>query len=161
MATGRPLARQILEFQIFHPDSMRAANQWDDTFRQAKMIATADGKGTTARQDHTNIKRVKGQISTGRQFFRQLAEGGGDAPEADIEVLIHKRDLRRAGLLEEGTSDPMIRVNDRLMRVLDHLGRPQIDLEGNPGLYVEEVDQLSMGGHWVKLKLTPRREGED
>lgn len=155
---GRTVTRDILEFQVFNQAAMRAAGEWDDVLRAPKLKPTTDRKGTTARDDNTNIVQVRGQIHSGAELFRQSRTGSGDEASGVIVVHLTKRDLDRAELLDPATRAVRIRKNDRLMRVLDSRGRVRWEAPTQPGMYVEEVDDLAGAGDFVRVELTDRRE---
>lgn len=158
MMRGRTITRDILEFQIFNVASMRAAGEWDDTLRAPKLKPTTDGKGTTARDDNTNIVEVRGQIHSGAELFRQIRTAAGDDAPGSIVVHLAKRDMERAGLLDQTTHAPRLRKNDRLMRVLDSRGRLRWEAPDQPGMFVEEVDDLVGAVDFLRVELSDRRE---
>lgn len=158
MGTGRTLGREILVFQVFSETDMRDAGEWDDVFRQAKMVATTDGIGTTNRDKNTQTCKVPGQIASGDEFFSQQQEGGGDAPQAVATVVIAIRDLKLKGLWSEAHEEPVIHVNDRLVRIEDRTGKRIWEESTNPRLYVTTVDEWRHGGTLFRFLLGERVE---
>lgn len=155
---GRTIQQQILVFRVFNEAAMRAAGKWDDTFRQPKLEPSADRKGQTARNEKTEAVEVRGQIQSDSKFFMQTQTAGADAPDAMIQVLITKEDLERAELWDEPNRRSILGINDRLLRVKDHLGRVMWE-QTNPGLYVTQADPSANGGNMVRFTLTEKTEG--
>lgn len=155
--TGKTMKRVILEFRVFNEPAMRAASGFNDTLREPVLTPTADGLGKTARDDHTNLFVVHGQIKSGSKFFLQRQAAGGDTPEVMLQALISKRELLRVGLIDKATRRLMLIKNDRLLRIKDRLGKVMIDAD-NPGLYIVEADETANGGNMVRYLLNDRTE---
>lgn len=155
---GRTLHSHTLEFEVFSEAAMRSADKWDDAFRQPKLEASAtDRTGTTARKANSIVVCVRGQVRSGSRFMLQVMGAGGDMPEAMLTVLVSKEDLSMADLWDHSNQRSLLGVNDRLLRMRDHIDRQVWD-STNPGFYITAADPLADGTNMVRFILQTRPE---
>lgn len=101
------------------------------------------------------IVRLRCQIETDTSE-RQRQTPGGNAPASAMVLILHFKDLERAGLVDPATNRPTLRVNDRVVQILTLAGAVSQVFPNPPGLYVLEVQPIGFGygGKVNLLKVT-------
>jgi hypothetical protein len=121
---------------------------YDATFREPKLVSTVDGVGEPGRKEMDPII-LPGQFTFRDEFLRLLMTSNGNLAESSCQVLFFMADLEEAGLIEEATGLPLIRVGDRMSAVYElEFGAPGRLLQkipNPPGLFVQQADGLRMG----------------
>lgn len=70
----------------------------------------------------------------------------GDMPRSSLQLVVHRMDLERLGLIDPSTREVAIHVNDRVSGI-EQPGRPNVYTQKfpEPGLFVTEVEPASFG----------------
>lgn len=124
-----------------------ATSGYDNTFREPVLYDDERYSGTerdTARIEYPPV-RVPCQVEpTNADELRQLA--GGDMPNSDIQLVLHKQDLLDLKLIDRRTSELKLKVNDRVSRIeaYDNPNKSTYTFEG-PGLYIWHLQPASFG----------------
>lgn len=104
------------------PDGAGALTSgYDPDFREPVRVPpiTNEGPGTPVREERT--VRVLCQIET--MTYEELNEFfSGNSPNTVLTLVMHYRDLERAGFIDPETGDAMLRVGDRLVAFYDRCG---------------------------------------
>jgi len=117
---------------------------YDSDFRAPVKVldAPTDQTGVTARQE--SIVQVRAQIEPD-QFERLSAMLSGDAAEGRFTIILHFRDLERAGLVDAVTGRPLLYKRDRIIRILTPKGVLVETIPNPPGLFCVEVQSRGFG----------------
>lgn len=119
------------------------ASGYDPDFKETVLVATPGGSGVDARREKALI-RVPCQVEVGAfEALQQLTTG--NSPNSRVTLVFHFQDLERMGLVDEGTGDALLRVNDRLVAIRDMAGMLVQAVRTPPGLYATEVQPQSFG----------------
>lgn len=158
MASGRPLHFFYVEFkQLVTEDE--AVDIYDEDLSEPVFVDDDDDKvGTLLRPEGATLL-VKATIEV--QDFESLRQvATGNAPDSNTKLFIHRRDLKRAGLLNATTGDVTLIVNDRVSRILDRFRRPAVSFARVP-VYVVEVRPavLEHGLNFWQVNLDTRKRG--
>lgn len=116
---------------------------YDDDFREPVKVppSPAAGPGTTRRVEKAPI-RVRCQVETGR--FDQLSPlAAGNAPQTQLVLVFHFRDLEKAGLLDATTNAAALRIGDRLHAI--YTVRGVLEQVMVPPVYLTEIRPSSFG----------------
>lgn len=153
MSRGNLIFPQLVDIERIDTATTRSSAGYDDDFREPVLAAetpTTPGvpnagspRGTIATQYSTAI-RLRAQVeSRDWNVLRQFANG--NAARSEVTLVLHYSDLEAASLIDS-TGAPMLRVGDRLRRIvhprtLDTI----IEFADTPGLYAIRVDDASFG----------------
>jgi hypothetical protein len=119
------------------------ASGYDPDFKETVVVPSGPGRGVDARKEMPPV-RIPCQVEVGAfEALRQLASG--NSPDSRVTLVFHFRDLERMGLVDAGTGDALLRVNDRLVAIHDLDGNLVQAVRTPPGLYVTEVQPQSFG----------------
>ena len=123
------------------------------------MVYAAGGTRQSSRQELPET-RVPCQVET-MKFEDLQQEFAGDAPSSNLVIVLHRKDLSTLGLIDATTGRPLIRVNDRVVRVDTKAGTVARTFEPD-GLFVFEVRPASFGfgpdGYDLELVYLNNRE---
>lgn len=140
MGVGRiifPYLVRIAQLDTFEID---IENKYDDDFKAPILSSTTDGIGKVEREERTEID-VPCQVEV--NTFEVLNEMfSGNVPKSDIILTFHFFDLQRLCLVEdaEGRENrETLRVGDRVVKIMDKLGRDVFEPPYPPGLYITEL----------------------
>ncbi len=115
---------------------------YDPDFKETVVLPTPAG-GQDARREQPPI-RLRCHVEIGTfEALQQLASGA--APNSKVTLVFHFRDLEQLGLIDPGTGDVLLRVNDRLVAIRDLAGNLVQAVRTPPGLYATEVQPQSFG----------------
>ena len=116
---------------------------YDPDFKETVMVPATGERGTDARKEMPSI-RIPCQVEVGTfEALQQLASG--NSPDSKVTLVFHFRDLERMGLVDPGTGDALLGVNDRLVAIHDLVGNLVQAVRTPPGLYATEVQPQSFG----------------
>ena len=116
---------------------------YDPDFKETVIVPATGERGTDARKEMPSI-RIPCQVEVGTfEALQQLASG--NSPDSKVTLVFHFRDLERTGLVDPGTGDALLRVNDRLVAIYELAGRLVQAIRTPPGLYATEVQPQSFG----------------
>lgn len=135
---------------------------FDDVFGEPVLIPPAPGaggepeagapRGTLATQYKAAIT-LKAQIEvTSFDMLRQWA--GGQAPGMEVTCVFFMPDLESLGLLD-ANGEPLIRLNDKLLRIKHLDGTIIQEIRYPPGMYAIRADSTSFGLPGGKRNLYP------
>ncbi len=94
-------------------------------------------------REHTPV-RIPCQVEP--KVFEQLhMMGSGNAPQSEIKLVFHFKDLERLGLVDITSGQSLIHASDRLGAIYDRTGELVMQVETPPGLYVEEAVPIGFG----------------
>lgn len=114
---------------------------YDRVFREPRRLPAAGQVGTSTR---TEIEvRVRCQVETEHQNRLQAAQAG-DSPTSEFTLVMRSRELEDEGLLD-ANGDPILKKQDRLIRIETRDGDVEQTFPDPPGLYVHEVRKDSHG----------------
>ena len=119
---------------------------YHEHFREPLMVLAAptDQTGVSARVEATPIQ-FRAQIEP-VQFERLEMMLGGDSPDSRFAIIAHYRDLENLNLIDSVTGKPLIRKNDRLVRILNCDTGALIEaIPDPPGLFVRQVQSRGFG----------------
>lgn len=115
---------------------------YDDTARETKLVATADGLGADQKQERTTVT-LKCQLES-KDFFERLNMFfQGNAPETMLRLTFHMTDIERAGLLDDEATFGVragLKVGDRILGFTDKYGQQMFKFPDEPGLYIRAVN---------------------
>jgi hypothetical protein len=122
-----------------------AGGGYDPDFRATKHSYPGNvGARASTRRELAPVD-LRCQVEMGRwENQRQVASG--NAPDSDLTLVFHFRELEALGLVDSVSGDALLRVNDRLSeikRVSDGL-RVQA-VRNPPGLFATEVQPAAFG----------------
>ena len=116
---------------------------YDPDFKETVLVPATDERGADARKEMPPI-RIPCQVEVGVfEALQQLASGS--SPNSKVTLVFHFRDLERMGLVDPGSGDALLRVNDRLVAIHDVAGNLVQAIRTPPGLYATEVQPQSFG----------------
>lgn len=156
MAFSVPLLLEISLAVIHRLDPMSTKNLtpyngatsgYDKDYREAVTFDLEQDEElvrTLARVELPEL-RVPCQVEPVR--FDQLKQiFSGDTPDTEFQLVFHRNDLRRAGLLDLETGLPLVRKNDRVSRIEARArpGRATLTFP-DPGVYIYEIRPGSFG----------------
>lgn len=119
------------------------ASGYDPDFKETVVFTAPGGERVDARTEKPAI-RVPCQVEVGVfEALQQLA--AGNTPNSRIVLVFHFRDLERMGLVDPGTGESLLRVNDRLVAIHTIKGELVQAIRTPPGLYASEVQPQSFG----------------
>ncbi len=157
---GRAIFPMRIVIRQLLTNTTRAASGYDDRLREFKMVDTnSDGIGTPARSESAELV-IPGQVTT-RVLDRGDQREGGRVPETpNLEVTLHRRDLKAAGLL---AADGRCKIvpGDRLVRIESRSGDVIQDFPDPPGMYLASSRVSGFLGSTANLVVctfTDRRE---
>lgn len=135
---------------------------YDEDFREPVMVLAAPGDqtGASARVESGPIQ-FRAQIEPA-MFERLEMLLGGESPDSRFAIVAHYRDLERLNLVDATTGKPLIRKNDRLVRILNCDSGDLIEeIPDPPGLFVRQVQSRGFGpGRTRNLLLIEFEERE-
>ena len=112
---------------------------YDPDFKETVVLPSPGN----ARREQPPI-RLPCQVEIGTfEALQQLASG--TSPNSKVTLVFHFRDLEQLGLVDPGTGDALLRVNDRLVAIRDLAGNLVQAVRTPPGLYATEVQPQSFG----------------
>lgn len=117
---------------------------YDDDFREVVIVPPATGsqRGASARVE--DVVQCKAQIEDD-QFEELEMLATGRSPEGSVTIVFHFADLERRGLVDAGTGEALIRVNDRLAAIFTRRGVLVQTIRNPPGLFCVEAKPRSFG----------------
>ena len=117
---------------------------YDPDFKEPVLVDLDDnGVSERIRREYPPIK-VPCQVEP--DTFEALSmHASGNAPDSEIALVFHFRDLERLELVSTSTGDAMIRPGDRLAALHDKQGNLIQEIRNPPGLYVNEAKPISFG----------------
>lgn len=120
------------------------ASGYDPDFREPVKVAPAASAqvGVSARKETAPIT-VRAQIEPDQQERLSMMLSG-NSPNSRFGIVLHYKELERAGLLDSN-GRPLIRKNDRLVRILTTAGALVEVIPNPPGLFVVEVQSMGFG----------------
>jgi len=126
------------------PDGAGAlVSGYDSDFKETIVLGEPAAGRVDARKEKPPI-RIQCQVEVGTfEVLQQLA--GGNSPNTRIVLVFHFRDLERMGLVDAGSGDALLRVNDRLIAIHTLQGQLVQAIRTPPGLYATEVQPQSFG----------------
>lgn len=114
---------------------------YDDVFREPKILASADGIGTSAREESTIA--LPGQFNRTDAFLQLQQMATGNVGRTSLVVLFHFEDLESLGLVEASTGLAKIKVGDRLSAVYEMDGTTLVQkIPASPGAFVIAANPL-------------------
>lgn len=126
------------------PDSVGPLTSgFDPDFRETVVVPAGDGRGIDARKEKPPL-RIPCQVEVGT-FEALQALASGNSPNSRVTLVFHFRDLEQMGLVDPGTGEALLRINDRLVAVHDLSGNLVQAVRTPPGLYATEVQPQSFG----------------
>jgi hypothetical protein len=75
----------------------------------------------------------------------------GNAPDTQLQLIAHLRDLERLDLVDAETGRCRLAAGDRLLLLRDRAGRPVETFRARPGVFLTEARPMGFG-----LGRTPR-----
>ena len=149
---GRLIFPFVVEYARLDPDGTGLADPddtegpltsgFDDDFRAPFVHTDATGARVSARVEQSLIA-VPAQIEDKMlDRLRQIANG--NAPMGVMALIHHFRDLERLALVDSD-GRALIRMNDRLVRILTRSGTVVNTFPNPPGMYVRETTPRSYG----------------
>lgn len=107
--------------------------------------ATGEGRVRTSARIELAPVRVPCQVEM--QRFEQLnQQPPGNDPRVNFNLVLHRMDLRRLGLIDPKTSELFIRVNDRVSSIESRYKRGVSSVYIKPpGVYIWEIAPGSFG----------------
>lgn len=119
---------------------------YDSDFREP--IVYDDARGARVDRDDARVElpavNVPCQIEPVK-FEKLRQRFSGDVPDSDIQLVLHKRDLRRLKLIN-GNEELLIQVNDRVSALKSKKNPKKITRHiKDPGLFIFEVAPGSWG----------------
>jgi len=131
---------------------------YDPDFKETIVLEEA-GVRRDARDEMPPI-RVPCQVEVGAfEALQQIA--AGNSPSSQVTLVFHFRELEHMGLVDPGTGDALLRVNDRLVAIRDMVGNLVQAVRARPGLYAIEVQPQSFGLGRARNLLIVRWEERD
>ena len=125
--------------------------------REARKRApiSGEGPGGSGRVEKEPPVRIRAQVEV-NTFEVQRSITSGQSPTGQVVLCLHVRDVERAGLVDEESGEPLLRVNDRLGALYDIRGRLIQAFRDSPGLYCSEVRPYGpgLGGRRNLLLMT-------
>ncbi len=120
------------------------ATAQDPDFKETVLVPDAGWRGHDARREKVPIL-VPCQVEV--QTFGELQELlTGMSPRSHLVLVFHFEDLEHMELVDPGSGDALLRVNDRLVSIRDyHTGEVVQAVRTPPGLYITEVQPQSFG----------------
>lgn len=115
---------------------------YDDDFRTPVKVPTAGQVGTTSRVE--TLVQVRAQIEPD-QMEKLAPMLSGDAAQGRFGIILHFRDLERAGLVDAVTGKPLLYKHDRITRILTTRGVLVETIPNPPGLFCVEVQSRGFG----------------
>ncbi len=117
---------------------------YDPDFKETVLVPDTGWRGHDARREKPLI-RLPCQIEV--QSFGELQELlTGNSPRSHLVLVFHFEDLERMDLVDPGSGDALLRVDDRLVSIRDyHTGELVQAVRTPPGLYITEVQPQSFG----------------
>jgi hypothetical protein len=111
---------------------------YDPDFKETVLVPGTEWRGRDARREKTFI-RVPCQIEVAT--FGELQELlTGMSPRSHLVLVFHFQDLEQMNLVDGGTGEALLRVDDRLVAIRDyHTGDLVQAVRTPPGLYIDEV----------------------
>lgn len=151
MTRGRLIFPFLVDFEQLDTAAIEAdpdgagslSSGYDEVFREpVKVLENPDDQvGKTVRVENT--LQVRAQIES-VQFERLEQMISGDSPQGRFMLVLHFRDLEKAGLVDaDGLA--MIRKGDRLGAIRETDGTLVQNIPDPPGLYVNELLPRGMG----------------
>lgn len=135
---------------------------YHEHFREPRMVLAVPGDqtGVSARVESGPIQ-FRAQIEP-MMFERLQMLLGGESPDSRFAIVAHYQDLERNDLVDATTGKPLIRKNDRLVRILNCDTGALIETIPNPpGLFVRQVQSRGFGpGRTRNLLLIEFEERE-
>lgn len=138
---------------------------YDDVYREAVVIPSADLIGTDARLEHAAV-RVPAQMHTGPtpgQMAALKETVTGNVASGNIQILVHFQDLDRLGLVDADTQMALLKVGDRLDAIYSMDGVLVQKILTPPGLYcTEAVPIFGLGStrNLLQLSFESRDSGQ-
>jgi len=136
-----PMATKVLE------PYTGATSGYDKDFREA--VTFDRDQDDVPTRSHARVEqpaiRVPCQVEPVR--FDQLKQiFSGTTPDSEWQLVFHRADLRRMGLVDRETGMPKIKVNDRVERIEARARPGKATLSfAEPGLYIYEIRPGSFG----------------
>ncbi len=141
--------------ELHRLDTVAMATQtpgYDADFKEPALLDTdGDDAGEAYRREHAPV-RVPCQVEPETLEALRMTPSG-NAPQSNLQVVFHFRDLERLGLVDVSTGEALIRVGDRLGGLFDTEGQLVWAVRTPPGLYVTEARHAGFG----LFRRRPRR----
>jgi hypothetical protein len=120
------------------------ASGYDRDFKETVIVPDTGWRGRDARQEKPLVQ-IPCQVEV--SSFGELQELlTGMSPRSHLVLVFHFQDLERMGLVDPGSGDALLRVDDRLVAIRDyHTGELVQAVRTPPGLYITEVQPQSFG----------------
>lgn len=143
MSRGRLIRPLTAEIARVDPATMISSSNYDRHFRNIKKVdSDGDGIGERTRAEFP-LLQVQAQIEVANQEQRAMT-ASGDVPNSRITLVIHLKELEDRGLVDSD-GRPVIKVGDRLVRLIDRYGNIKALFE-RVKLYATEV---RLGDGWL------------
>lgn len=150
-------------YRLSHPGTWAADppgaeySQGYDPVSEQPVVGWANGVPSLPRVELTPV-RVQAQIEIASNE-RLKAMFGGDASVSRWVFVIHRKQLRRLGLINTSTGECLLKPRDRIARVIRRRGPSAGQIDGcRLPLYIYEVKPASWGvgvdGHTLELLYT-------
>lgn len=141
---GRLIQKFLAKIARLDTAAIETAGNYDADFRELLMAdSVGDGVGQPARLEHEAIT-VPVQIAPNTWESLQATDVG-NAPNTEIVLYFHFRDLELLSLLDPVSGDALIRVGDRLVEIQDRTGVLIQSIRTPPGLYCIESAPVGWG----------------
>lgn len=137
---GRLIMPFVARLARLDTNATREGGGYDDDFRSVASSFPA-GALTSARQELAAVD-VPCQVEDAAWRLQRAAQGG-NAPDTQLVLVFHFRDLERLGLVDAQTGDALVRVNDRLLELRDVRTGGLVQHAGE--LYVTEARPAGYG----------------
>ncbi len=120
------------------------ASGYDRDFKETVIVPDTGWRGRDGRREKPLIQ-LPCQVEV--SSFGELQElMTGMSPRSHLVLVFHFQDLERMNLVDPGTGDALLRVDDRLVSIRDyHTGELVQAVRTPPGLYITEVQPQSFG----------------
>ncbi len=119
---------------------------YHEHFREPLQVLAdpTDQTGVSARVESGPIQ-VRAQIEPA-MFERLQMMLGGESPDSRFAIIVHYRELESKSLIDSVTGKPLIRKNDRLVRILNcDTGALIESIPDPPGLFIRQVQSRGFG----------------
>lgn len=113
---GRLICPMLAEIARLDTQATEQAGGYDPDFRTVR-TSYPGGVRTSARRELPPVQ-VPCQVEDG-SWESQRQTAAGNAPDSRLVLVFHYEDLEQLGLVDPTTLDALLRVNDRLVRLLD------------------------------------------
>jgi hypothetical protein len=147
---GRLIFPLLAEIARLDAAAMARLDLYDADFREP-VLRDLDSDGVSERVRLETLP-VLVPVQVEPEAFEALRmTPSGNAPDTQIQLITHLRDLERLDLVDAGTGRCRLAAGDRLLSLRDRTGRPVETFRARPGVFLTEARPMSFG-----LGRTPR-----